>query len=161
MLCYCLFCETGRTELIAQYVRRVYQIKAIVPKVIQRKWVKGEKFDEPHPMLPGYLFLYSDTEIRRIEGISGVIRILGNQALTGSDLVFAMMLYRLDGVLGTIQVRDLEGVLEPVDDFGAIRKVDRGRERLLLEYEFDGDYHSLWVGYDVISSGENSDINRA
>ena len=37
--------------------------RAIMPKIVQRKWVKGTAREEVHSYLPGYVFLYSDAPV--------------------------------------------------------------------------------------------------
>ena len=54
---YCLFCETQRCRIIAEYINRNYSYLCFLPQIIQRKWVKGVPKEERDEML---------REVRRI-----------------------------------------------------------------------------------------------
>ena len=151
---YCLFCETQRCRQISEYISRNYGLLCISPVYIQRKWIKGVPTDERHDWLPGYLFLYSDEPFMSRFDVRGIIRILGNGALTGSDLKFAEMIFRKHGVMGTIPLIQ-EGAVCRISDpawkeiSGRVVRMDRERRRCCVEFEFDGISRSLWVGYEL------------
>ena len=155
MHAYCLFCETRKCRSIARVIERDYHIRCISPRVIQRKWVSGQCLEECHDWLPGYVFLYSETAIVPNFRISGILRWLGRDELKNQDLAFAEALYRVDGVMGTIrlaQVGDRCVISDPVwaGMRGVITKIDRGRRRCCVEFEFAGDMRSVWLGYDMV-----------
>ena len=155
---YCLFCETQRCRLIAEYISRNYEYQCISPQIIQRKWIKGTATEEKHDWLPGYLFLYTEDIIIPRFDINGIIRCLGNGELTGRDLSFAEMLYRKNGIIGTIPlIKEGERcrIKDPAweDIHGRIIKIDHGRKRCCVEYEFDNLKRTIWVGYDIIIKG--------
>ncbi len=155
MNAFCLFCETQRCETIAALIRKTYGIRCLYPHILQRKWVKGKEQEVPHPWLPGYLFLYSENpSLPRLE-ISGILRVLGGGALTGTDLDFARMLLEREGVLGTvrlIQEGDRCTVADPLwrNLQGTVVKMDRGRKRCCVEFEFDHLSRTVWVGYELL-----------
>ena len=152
---YCLFCETRKCASIADIIERDYHITCISPKVIQRKWVKGQCVEEKHDWLQGYIFLYSEESIRPWFNISGILRWLGRDELQGNDRAFAEMLYKVGGVMGTIQLAQ-EGDRCTIDDpawagmNGTIIKIDRGRKRCCVEFEFAGTKRNVWLGYDMV-----------
>ncbi len=155
MFAFCLFCETQRCKTIAEYINRNYGYTCITPQIIQRKWIKGIPREERHLSLPGYLFLYTEEADLPYFGIGGVIRLLGNGPLAGQDLAFAEMLYRRNGIIGIIPLIQ-EGercrINDPAweDIHGTIIKMDRGRKRCCVEYEFDSVRRTIWVGYEII-----------
>ena len=155
MHAYCLYCETQRCSAIAELIRRHYGYYSFAPMIIQRKWVRGTPTEERHQWLPGYVFLYTEEPILPRFEIDGIIRCLGNGELTGSDLSFAEMLYRQQGVLGQVFLIN-EGDRCIVSDSswqgmqGKVVKMDRGRKRCCIEFEFDETKRSIWVGYEML-----------
>ena len=154
---YCLFCETQRCGLIADYISRNYGYPCFSPQIIQRKWIKGTLSEEAHQWLPGYLFLYSESVIVPRFDIAGIIRCLGNGELTGSDLVFADMIYQRNGIIGTVPLireGDRCRISDPAwtEMAGRVIKVDRERKRCCIEFEFDGVMRTLWAGYEYTES---------
>ena len=166
MYSYCLFCVTSRCDAIADAIRRKLGYVAFSPRIVQRKWIKGECFEEKRPYLPGYVFVFSEqpiTDFREIRTMEGVGRYLGDREdgyrLKGDDRSFAEMLYNNGGVLGIMKVyregervRLLRGNM--LGSFeGEIIKLDRRRGRALLQYSFDGGSYKVWVGYELIDDG--------
>ncbi len=157
MHAYCLFCRTERCSDIAALIQKTMVVRCISPRIIQRKWVKGRALEVSHAWLPGYLFLYTDAPVLPRPAVDGVIRVLGGGELTGEDRAFADMLYRQNGVMGTIRLAE-EGdrcvICDPLWQGlrGTILKIDRGRKRCLVEFEFDKVTRSIWVGYDMVKS---------
>ena len=152
---YCLFCETQRCRQIAAILDRDYGYRCICPQIVHRKWIKGVATEETHDWLPGYIFLYVDKPINPRFKISGIIRCLGNGELSGPDLSFAEMLYRRKGVMGQVpllQEGDRCIVADPSwqDMLGTVVKLDRGRKRCCLEFEFDEIKRTIWVGYEMV-----------
>ena len=163
---YCLFCETQRCGSIAAYIEEAMtDWRCIYPCVIQRKWVKGTATEVSHTWLPGYLFLYTESpDFPRIRA-SGVIRVLGGGELKGTDKDFADMIYRRNGVLGTIRLAE-EGdrcvIRDPLweNQRGVILKIDRGRRRCCVEFEFDRAKRAVWVGYDMVKPEDSLETEK-
>ncbi len=156
MYAYCLFCETQKCKIIAEYIARNYGYRCMSPQIVQRKWVKGKPTEENHDWLPGYLFLFTDEKIVPRFDISGIIRCLGNGELTGRDLSFAEMILRQNGTMGIIPlIREVERcrINDPAweDIHGRVIKMDRGRKRCCVEYEFDDIKRTIWAGYEIIA----------
>ena len=156
---YCLFCETQRCRQIAAIITKDFGYQCIYPQIIQRKWVKGVPTEVRYDWLPGYLFLFSEKQIQTRLNINGIIRRLGNGELTGQDLVFAEMIYRKQGIMGTVSLFQ-EGsrcsIADPAwkDIHGKVVKMDFGRKRCCIEFEFDGIKRTIWVGYEMIQSDQ-------
>ena len=152
---YCLFCETQRCRQIAAIITRDYGYLCIYPQIVQRKWVKGVPTEALHDWLPGYLFLYSEKPIQTRLNINGIIRRLGKGELEGQDLSFAEMIYRRQGIMGTVSLLQ-EGDRCRVADSawkdiqGKVVKMDFGRKRCCIEFEFDEVRRTIWVGYEMV-----------
>ena len=152
---YCLFCETRRCGEIAENIERQYGLRCISPQVIQRKWVKGVPQEERHDWLPGYVFVYAQEDIRPWFRVSGIIRCLGNEKLSGNDLEFAQMLWDKNGIIGCIKLKEVGDKCKIADPAwenieGTVVKLDRGRKRCCVAFEFDGVERTVWVGYDLV-----------
>ena len=160
---YCLFCETQRCRIIAEYINKNYSYLCFLPQIIQRKWVKGVPKEESHDWLPGYLFLYTKEQIQPRFDINGIIRCLGNSELSGQDLAFAEMIYQKNGVMGIISlVRDGERcrINDPAWEqiHGKVTRMDQGRKRCCIEFEFDGIKRSIWAGYEIVLTEQDGMI---
>ncbi len=113
--------------------------------------------EESHDWLPGYIFLYTDELILPRFNVVGIIRCLGNGKLSGTDLSFAEMIYRHNGVIGTVSLIQ-EGeqcrINDPAwkDMSGKVIKMDHSRKRCCIEFEFDGFSRTVWAGYEIIET---------
>ena len=141
--------------MIAEYIRVNHHYICFSPQIIQRKCIKGIASEEYHDSLPGYLFLYTEDEELPRFGISGIIRCLGNGPLVDQDLAFAEMLYKRNGIIGIIPlIKEGERcrINDPAweDIHGTVTKMDHGRKRCCVEYEFDKVKRQIWVGYEII-----------
>ena len=127
------------------------------PQIIQRKWIKGTPTEEAHDWLPGYIFIYTSEKITPRFQIEGIIRCLGNEELHGQDRDFAVMLYHKNGVIGSAPLVQ-EGERCVLADpswrgmHGTVIRMDRGRKRCCIAFEFDGILRTIWVGYDLIEA---------
>ena len=152
---YCLFCETQKCKTIASLIERTMEIQCISPQIVQRKWIKGQCTEKKHPWLPGYIFLYSTEPITEAIKFPGIIRLLGNNELQNEDLAFANMLLEHNGILGTVELAEI-GQQCYVDDplwqriEGKVTKIDRGRKRCCIEFNFDKTKRIVWLGYELI-----------
>lgn len=162
MIAYCIFCNTVKCDLVAAAIRQKFGYTAFSPEIVQRKWTKGQCFEERKPYLPGYVFIYSETpitEFREIWQMEGMLRFLGMRdegyRLMGDDKKFAEMLYAKDGVIGIMKVyregdrvklaREMLGGFE-----GEIIKLDWRKGRAQIQYNFDNNSYKVWVGYEMI-----------
>ena len=158
---YCLFCNTLRRDELARSIRQLLNVEVVVPKIIQRKWVKGKAFEETHDYLPGYLFMYSEEPVQNLAQLfrmTDIYRVLGDRdhdyRLTGADLAFAAMLLDCGGTIGILKtyregdrVRLADDAMGGVD--GEIIKLDR-RGRALVRFGFDGATIKSWVAIEMI-----------
>ncbi len=163
---YCIFCETVKASSAARAAEILLDCKAIYPKQVQHKRVKGRMVDEVHDLLPGYVFLYTDEDdiqVNRFRLINGYIRCLsdghGNYRLTGGDEEFALMLLNNGGVLGKTKVYEVDQVIYVCE--GAYRgvtakilKVDRRNMRMQVEIPFASRSVKTWVEYEIVKGTE-------
>ena len=165
MYAYCFFCETQRCRVIAELIRKKHGYTCFAPQIIQRKWVKGIPYEEPHDWLPGYVFVYSDEKINPRFAVDGIIRCLGNGELLGQDREFAGMLFQKNGVIGSVplvQEGDHCFVADPSWQGmqGTVVKLDRGRRRCCLEFMFDDVRRTIWVGYELLNPNNDSKTEK-
>ena len=162
---YCLFCQSAHAKGIVAQLRQMGYTDSLSPSIVQRKWVKGQKMEALHAMMPGYVFLLSEEPIRdfmEIRTILGVIRCLGREQgqyeLEGDNLSFAEAMYEKGGVI-SIQPAVREGrtirLTDPVISsvVGKVLFVDWKKERAKIEYSFDQKVFTLWIGVDGIQRG--------
>ena len=86
---------------------------------------------------------------------------LGNGELGGQDLAFAEMIYKRQGIMGTIsllQEGDRCKIADPAweEIHGTVVKMDFGRKRCCIEFEFERIRRKIWVGYELI----RQDLNK-
>lgn len=163
MYAYCLFCETQKCKYVAFSLEQHGILKAFSPQIIRRHRVKGRNVDEMYDLLPGYVFVYSDTEIkdsRVFHNINGIIRRLGSvdcgYALGDSDYDFAMSLFKKDGVVGQIKVYKIGEEVKLDDPLfnncqGKITRIDYRKQRARVDYQFAGMDCFTWIACDLIS----------
>lgn len=172
MFAYCLFCDTMKCREVAELVELKLNYRAIDPKIVQRKWVRGVAEEQVRTLLPGYIFVYTDEIVeypRAAFRLDNVIRVLGdrdsNYALQGDDLTFARMLWDCGGTIGILKayqegdrVKLVPGALGGVE--GEIIKLERRKGRALIQYQFAGTTCTTWVGYDLIEDNDRVDLKR-
>ena len=156
MHAYCLFCETKRAEEIAIRIQKDTGNRCISPQILQRKWVKGVPQEVRHRWLPGYIFVYTEAPVEPVFRYPGVLRCLGYDELSGGDLKVAEAILRCDGVMGIVRLAEV-GDRCKVDDpaweglTGTVVKLDRGRKRCCIAFEFDRVMRNVWVGYELVA----------
>ncbi len=157
MIAYCYFCETQKCATIAAIIERAFDIRCISPQIIQRKWIKGIASEEIHHLLPGYIFVYADKPLDKLIRIPGIIRRLGDEkgVLRDDDLAFARMIYDHDGVIGIISLVEVSNYCTIDDPLwknvkGKVIKVDRSRKRCCVEFSFDNNRRTVWLGYELV-----------
>lgn len=112
---------------------------------------------------PGYVFVYSETEIKEsnmLYGINGIIRGLASPncgfSLSGGDYDFAMNLYRKSDVIGLVTVFKIGDEVKLDDPLfnncqGKIIKIDYRKQRARVDYQFDGMDCFTWIACDFIN----------
>ena len=173
---YCLSVKVGSEQknipfLKALAIRELedYSLKAYFP-VREMKDKKGGIFiTHDQPMIPGYLLIYSDKElgkinreIRRMSQSSyGLLKYSdGTFDLKGRDLEYATWIFSLEGritaskvkVINNIQKGDSIVVISgPLKDFkGKIIKMNKN-SRVLVEVEFLGDIKTINLPIEILN----------
>lgn len=166
MFAYCFFCETQKCKSIARSLEQRGMTRSFSPQIIHRHRVKGKNIDGISDFLPGYVFAFSNEEIREFEpfyGIDGIIRKLGSidnhYALDGPDYEFAMNLFQKNGVVGQVTVFRIgdEVVLDDplfISCKGKITKIDYRKQRARVDYQFSGMECYTWVACDMINAAK-------
>ena len=152
---YCILCRTGAEQEVKQKVESFMTgIEAIVPsRVIEekkdRQWRKVER-----PLLPGYVFLYSASDLPHdlIWKIGHLYRILqyerGLRGLQGEDRDYAFWLYRHQGQIKPSTVLEEGGTIRVIDGplldaTGKITRLDKRHRRAWVQFTFDGQTRTV------------------
>lgn len=168
----CVFCVTGKEELVARSIVRVCPGLRVTAAYQEKfKSVKGVKSVVKALMLPGYVFFEADTDeefLSRFPRI-GIIRVLTNDEkdwrLKGDDYEFARWLFSNDGLLGFStayregdQIRFLSGPLKDME--GMICRVDKRGHSGQVAVKFDGREVKLWLGFNLVELMPDSKRGR-
>lgn len=158
----CLFCETGKETRVVHAIHEGGLGRAIFAhraRFIRR----GGKWDMVNmPLLPGYVFVYSQqAEARGFDarGIPHVIRALryedDGEALMGSDLRFADWLWRLNGEIGVIRTVKVGDRVEIADGVfrelqGKILHVNRRQRKVFVALDTRSIPIRTWLAYEQV-----------
>ena len=128
--------------------------------------------DIGHDLLPGYVFVYCDSEplnIGVVQSVQGVIRCLGTSdgkyVLTDRDEQFALMLLQNHGIIGKTKVYE-EGQLiriceSPFERLETrILKDNRQKKRMQIEIPFASTFVKTWMEFEIVSDPEKQDPRR-
>lgn len=161
----CLFCTTGREARVVRLVEEQGLGVALFPQRIKTVMKNHCYVEEKTPLLPGYVFIYSDSEepIRdRLLRLPHVVRVLSyrdsdSDVLRGRDREFADWVWRTDGCIErarAIQVGDrveiVDGLLKELH--GKVIRMDRRRKTFLVELEGHGAFRNLWLSYEIVEA---------
>ena len=158
----CLFCNTGKEEQVVCLIRKKGWGRAIFPQRIKTVLKNGSWTEVTYPLLPGYVFVYSNEEEEQFAdllSLNYVIRVLtygdGSDALMGRDLEFADWLWSLHGrieVMKAVQVGDqveiIDGIFKQLH--GTITKMDRRRRTIRVSLETEGALKQIWLAYEIV-----------
>ena len=158
--CYCVFCRTGRQKDVAASIHRQFGVTALIPvKVILEKrhhsWVEREV-----DLIPGYVFVYDNNkEAHDFASVLHGYRVLKYdtqcKALYGADEEFALWLFKHSGRLeiSTMfgdgdSIKVISGPL--TDCAGHIVKMDKHKQRALIEFGLMGTSKKIWLSFSWI-----------
>ena len=167
----CLFCNTGREESVVQAIRANGWGRAIFPQRVRTIRHGREKNDEVlTPLLPGYVFVYSDQVVARRDellSLQHVIRVLtyvadGQDKLVGRDLEFADWLWRLDGRIGIMKALQVGDRIEIVDGVfkqlhGTITRMDKRQKTICVSLETEGSPKQIWLAYEIVEKKDDEE----
>lgn len=166
MYAYCLFCQTQKCKYIASVLEQKGVLRAFSPQIIKRQRIQGANVDKQYDLLPGYVFVYSETEMidnTLFYRVDGLIRRLGTVdnrfALEGGDLDFALHLYEKNGIVGQVTVFKIGDQVRLDDPLfngcsGTITEMDYRKERAKVSYRFAGMNCFTWVACRMIAAKE-------
>ena len=158
----CVFCLTGTENTVIRRIEAQGLGHAISPRKIQPMKIQGQWIDRETLLMPGYVFIYGDTDkpMHALRATEGVIRVLtyGGQDndgyLKNEDLDFALRIRRQEGLLGKMEavqegdfVRITDGALREMQ--GKVIAMNRHRHTVQIEMAFLGDTRRIWLGYEV------------
>ena len=158
----CLFCETGKENSVVNTIHAKGWGYAIFAQSVKVVWRKLDWAETAAPLMPGYVFVYSDEEEERHANYSNtehVIRVLkyndGGEILTGADLEFADWLWRIDGKVGRMKALRIGERVEIIDGMfkalhGTIIKMNRRRKKMCVSIEMQGNPMKIWLSYELV-----------
>ena len=166
MFVYCLFCQTQRCHIIADLLEMKGADRAFSPQILSRQRKQGKIEEHRHDLLPGYVFVFMENELKNHElfwGIDGIIRLLGKDKDTAGlmyeDYQFAMDLYERNGLVGALnvfkegeKVRIKDSVFENYG--GTVEYIDHRKQRAKVKFKFDNQERVVWVACDVLYKDE-------
>lgn len=168
MKAYCLFCQTRKAMEVVNILKIKGVYEAFSPQIVKRQRVQGENVEKLYNLLPGYVFVYSETVLnltKLVQGITGIIRRLGgpedNFLLSGGDYDFAMELYKKNGLVGALPVfkqGDKVYLSDPLFNGcnGKVTQVDYKKQRARVEFSFAGANCSTWIACEFMEKKDNS-----
>lgn len=159
----CLFCRRMEEQKVVRYITEHALGESIYPQKKEPFCRQGEWRDVVKPLLPGYVFVYSEKPypMQRLLNIDGVLRCLTygpedkEGYLTGKDHQFALWLLQNGGVadkLKAIQeggyVRIVDGLLK--DYNGKVEKVKKQKRMAYVSLQIAGTPLHVWMGYECL-----------
>jgi transcriptional antiterminator NusG len=159
-------CHTGYELHVIQIVRRYApELTVLAPVRILPEKVAGQWRNREKPLLPGYIFLYTDLQnhpyIRRMtcHFLKYLSYEVGVRQLAGTDKLYAEWIYQNHGqiqpshILTTgDRIRVIDGPL--ADTFGTIVKLDKHKRRVWVDIEFDGQPRTICLGAQFIDTAD-------
>ena len=164
MYTYCVFCETAKCGYVAGAAMHKLGGRALSPRQVQHTWSHGTPADIVRDLLPGYVFVYSDTPLTEGNwywGIDGIIRRVGRTEagyeLEGADRDFAVGLLEKDGKVGALKMVKLGETVRLEDSLfdgseGVVTKIDYRKERARVDFRFEGNDCHAWIAVDSIQT---------
>lgn len=158
---YCLFCRTGREQLLIETIRQQHGCEAFSPVRLKTEYHQGDWTKRQIRMLPGYIFVYAPEpfDIDRLSFLDGLLRILkyadGGHPLHGKDRAFADFIHRSNGQIGLSKavlvgsrVTITEGPLKSLE--GLITAVDKRKRIARVTLNLCGTQNHTWLSFDWV-----------
>lgn len=171
----CFFCKTGKDEEVVQHFNGIFpEGMAIAPTRTKIIRTRDAAMEARVPLLPGYVFFrigesgkqtpgIGDTlsqELLEFSRIDSVLKLLrysdGTWRLSGSDRLFARMLFDTTGNIGLSQaffdkgdrIRILNGFLKDYE--GYITSVNRKNKTVKVAIDLQGKKVTMQLGYELV-----------
>ncbi len=160
---YCVLCRAGQEWDLKQKIEKYTELEALVAiRVMEEK--KGRRWQMvERPLLPGYVFLYSQAELQSslVSMFNNLYQILqyeqGQRNLQGDDRDYASWLYRHQGKIqqSTIfaeggKIRVIDGPL--LDANGVIYRIDKRHRRAWVKFNFAGEARIVCLSANCLAS---------
>lgn len=176
---FCVSCFSGKEQTIqdalikflSEHLENDFKVWFPMKEATDKKGGISRKV--MHPMFPGYLFIFYDSEteddfpFRDAKKIPHLVRFLryddGRHALMGKDLLFARWIHKNEGTIVESKVLLTEGqrlhIAEgPLVGFdGNVVKVDKHHKKITVRFNFDGN--DLDVNFSVQFLEKNAVLN--
>ena len=158
----CLFCETGYEERVIRLIEASDGCCGLFPRKIKRIFRAGKWTEELKALLPGYVFLFSETEtpVERLLQTEHVLRVLRYDGepdgyLKGTDRELADMLLRQGGVVGVLEAVKIGSWIEITDGLlkqyhGKVVRMVRRKRMALIQLDIVGHANQVWLSYECI-----------
>jgi len=168
----CLFCLTGREQLVADRINASGVARAIFPFKVKRSRYRGTWKEITAPLIPSYVFVYSDATLRAADLVKepDVIRVLKygedfEGALIGDDRVFADLLWAQGGKIGILKAIRVGERVEIVDGLfkalkGRVITMDKRKQAAKVELDVVGSLKNIWLSFDYINENTMSSTPR-
>ncbi len=156
----CLMVETGQEKTVLQLLRARKLGKGMCPQRTRIRKIRGIWRQDQVRLIPGYVFVYSDTEIPirfyyRMERLLKVLRYDREPEgyLQGADLELALALNSLDGRLGLLDAREEEDGFIRITDprlealGGEVLSVERRKRLARVRISLLGEPRILPMNY--------------
>ncbi|NLF28222.1 MAG: hypothetical protein GX592_10020 [Clostridiales bacterium] len=162
----CVFCMTGHEQQVADSINEGRAAKAIFPVQIKRIRNRRTWQEVPVSLLPSYVFVYSDAELRSADlaKVQNVIRVLrygddSEGVLCGSDRTFADLLWARGGKLGVLKAMRVGERVEIVDGLfkalrGRVVAMDKRKQVAKVELDIVGSLRNIWLSFDYLKEGQ-------
>lgn len=168
--CYCLFCETRKTQKVASALELNGMDRAFSPQILKRQRKQGKNIGLYFDLFHGYVFTYSSQKISKdfMLKVDGVIRVLGlteyEYCLGDKDYDFALELLNRDGiidVMSILQVGDTVEILDPLfkDNKGSVLQLDRHKQRANVEFSFSRMVFRSWIACEILYPQKQSYVS--
>ena len=158
----CLFCNTGKERQVVRLITEKGWGRAIFPQRIKKVLKNGVWTETVCPLMPVYVFVYSDEEeepFAEFSRLNHVIRVLtygdGSDVLTGRDLEFAAWIWGLNGRIAVMKAAQIGDRIEIIDGVfkqlhGTITRMDRRRKTIRVSVEMEGTPKQIWLAYEIV-----------
>ncbi|MDD3409961.1 MAG: hypothetical protein PHY12_04045 [Eubacteriales bacterium] len=163
---YCLFCETGQEDRVKLLCELRIGAKALTLKAERRQIYHGQRRETLGRLLPGYVFVYSETEcepyrLRSLEHVLRVLELGGDRTLHNDDLRFARWVWQCGGLVQMSSalregdhIRIVQGPLKEYE--GDIVWVDKRKGKAKVRVKTESMDLTLWMFFDYVAKTEES-----
>ena len=161
---YCLMCRIGLEQQVANLIELYApEYHTIFPVKIISEKRNGQATLIEKPLIPGYIFLYSDRDL--LPNIYKISRHFfkylqtdkSTRQLFGDDKVYADWIYSQQGqivpskiLMIGVKIQVVEGPLK--DTLGTIVKLDKHKRRVWVKFNFEGQHRIISLGAEFIDT---------